>query len=41
MQDTRLLFDKVEVDLKAFISKQYDFVNRVLLTVQHDHQKKD
>lgn len=33
-------FRKVEVDLKAFISKQYDFVNRVLLTVQHDIKKK-
>lgn len=33
-------FRKVEVDLKAFISKQFEFVFRVLLTIQDDIKKK-
>lgn len=33
-------FRKVEVDLKAFISKQFDFVKKVLLIIQDDIRKK-
>jgi hypothetical protein len=33
-------FRRVEVDLKAFISKQFDFVKKVLLIIQGDIRKK-